>query len=91
MVVPAADRDVVWATLDAVRRVCQHQGVALLTCYLISQQLQKAVLSFGFFPKEPTRFLLVATGAVSAQVSSVVQSPEQWFVTLGDSDIDRPW
>jgi hypothetical protein len=91
MVVPAADREVVWATLDAVRRVCQHQGVALLTCYLISQQLQKAVMSFGFFPKEPTRFLLVATGAVSAQVSSIVLSPERWFVTLGDSDIDRPW
>jgi hypothetical protein len=91
MVVPAADREVVWATLDAVRRVCQDQGVALLTCYLISQQLQKAVTSFGFFPKEPTRFLLVATDAVSAQVNSIVLSPERWFVTLGDSDIDRPW
>jgi hypothetical protein len=91
MVVPAADGEVVWATLDAVRRVCQYQGVALLTCYLISQQLQKAVTSFGFFPKDPTRFLLVATGGVSAQVSSVVLSPERWFVMLGDSDIDRPW
>jgi hypothetical protein len=91
MVVPAADREVVWATLDAVRRVCQHRGVALLTCYLISHQLQKAVTSFGFFPREPTRFLLVATGGVSAQVSSAVLSPDRWFVMLGDSDIDRPW
>jgi hypothetical protein len=47
--------------------------------------------AFGFFPKKPSRFLLVATGGVSAEVQRAVVSPEQWFITFGDSDIDRPW
>ena len=91
MVVTVSDREVVWAVLDSVRRVCQQRAVASLTCYLISHQLRKAMTSFGFFPKQPTRFLLVATGGISAAISSVVLSPEQWFITFGDSDIDRPW
>jgi hypothetical protein len=91
MVVPISDREVVWAMLDSVRRVCQQRAVASLTCYLISHQLRQAMTSFGFFPKKPTRFLLVATEGVSAAISRVVLSPAQWFITLGDSDIDRPW
>jgi hypothetical protein len=91
MVVPMADREVVWALLEAVRSVCQQRAVDLLTCYLTSHQLRPAVTAFGFFPKKPTRFLLVATGGVPAEVSRVVLSPEQWFITFGDSDIDRPW
>jgi hypothetical protein len=47
--------------------------------------------AFGFFPKKPSRFLLVAAGGVSAAVQRAVVSPEQWFITFGDSDIDRPW
>lgn len=91
MVVPASDRDVVWALLDSVRRVCQQHAVDALICHLISHQLRKPLTSFGFFPKEPTRFLLVATGGVSRDVSHLVLSPDAWFITLGDSDIDRPW
>jgi hypothetical protein len=91
MVVPLSDREVVWALLDAVRQACQQRHVDLLTCYLISRQLQPAVTAFGFFPQKPCRFLLVATGGVCAAVHRAVVSPEQWFITFGDSDIDRPW
>jgi hypothetical protein len=91
MVVPLSDREVVWAVLEAVRRVCQQRDVDLLTCYLISRQLQPTMTAFGFFPKKPGRYLLVATRGVSAEVHRAVVSPEQWFITFGDSDIDRPW
>jgi hypothetical protein len=91
MVVPLSDREVVWAVLEAVRRVCQQRDVDLLTCYLISRQLQPTMTAFGFVPKKPSRFLLVATSGVSAEVHRAIVSPEQWFITFGDSDIDRPW
>jgi len=91
LLVPATNQEVIWAALEAVRQACQQRDVDLLTFYLVSHALRSAVTSFGFFLREPTRFFLVSAGGISSEVSRAVLSPAHWFITQGDSDIDRPW
>jgi hypothetical protein len=91
LVVPATNQDVIWAALEAVRQACEQRHVDLLTFYLISRALQGPVTSFGFFARAPTRFFLVTTGGISPETTRLVRSPAHWFITQGDSDIDRPW
>ena len=83
--------DSVWAALEATAQACEERKVDLLTFYLISAKLGAAVRSFGFFRREPTRVFLVAPGGLSQQMRDTVLSPESWLITMGDSDIDRPW
>jgi hypothetical protein len=41
--------------------------------------------------RKPERFLLVDADGLRAEAKAVVLDPGAWFVTQGDSDIDRPW
>jgi hypothetical protein len=45
----------------------------------------------GFHLRKPERFLLVSPGTLSGPALECVLTPENWLVTHGDSDIDRPW
>jgi hypothetical protein len=38
----------------------------------------------------PERFLLVDPGPLAGEALDRVLSPRSWYVTQGDSDIDRP-
>ena len=84
---PAILRDVIanacLAPLDA--------GVDALVCQHINTRLTAALRACGFALRQPTRHLLVDPVRLSGRVRDGVLAPDAWFVTQGDSDIDRPW
>jgi hypothetical protein len=41
--------------------------------------------------RSPERYLLVDPGALEGATLEHALSADSWFVTQGDSDIDRPW
>jgi hypothetical protein len=64
--------------------------VDALLCQHIDGRLTDALRSCGFHLRRPERFLLVDPGGLPAEQSAAVLSAQNWFVTHGDSDIDRP-
>jgi hypothetical protein len=91
LIVPISDAEVIWAALEAVRKICTDRSVDLLTFYLINHALRESITSYGFFARKPTRFFLVAMQGVSTEENELMSSHKNWFITMGDSDIDRPW
>jgi acyl carrier protein len=67
-----------------------RQADALL-CMHIGRPLTQALRSNGFSLRAPERYLLVDPGGLDAGATAVTLSADSWFVTQGDSDIDRPW
>ena len=91
LVLPLQDDEVVWAVLDELRKLLLARSVDMILFDLISVPLSVRLASFGFFQREPQRFLLVALDEVQEPALVPALDPGQWFVTMGDSDIDRPW
>jgi hypothetical protein len=57
----------------------------------INAFLTRALRDCGFILRRPERFLLVDPGPLTGAALASVLSGESWYVTQGDSDIDRPW
>ncbi len=79
---------------DVIANACSaplEAGADALLCLHISAPLTRALRGCGFVLREPTRYLLVDPGPVSGRTLDTLLSPDAWFVTQGDSDIDRPW
>ena len=45
----------------------------------------------GFHLRKPERFFLVSPGDLSGASLDRVLTADNWLITHGDSDIDRPW
>jgi acyl carrier protein len=62
-----------------------------LLCHHIDARLTDALRDCGFHLRKPERFLLVDPGHLPDADRDRVLSAASWFVTQGDSDVDRPW
>jgi hypothetical protein len=91
LVVTPDDDALVWATFDAVRAAARERGADLVVFDVISEPLVKRALAFGFSRREATRWLLVSVGEDRSAAARLARGAENWLVTRGDSDIDRPW
>lgn len=91
LLAPSSDPELVWATLNVACDVCRKRGVDLVRLDLLSAKLEPLVRDFGFARRDGSRVFLVATGGLDEDARQVVASPENWLLTRGDSDIDRPW
>ncbi|NOT27602.1 MAG: hypothetical protein HOP16_16065 [Acidobacteria bacterium] len=91
LVVPARDADITWVVLDEVRKLFLARSVDLVVFHVVSAPLTRAVESFGFLRREPQRFFLIAPGDMPAPAVALALGQENWLITMGDSDIDRPW
>jgi hypothetical protein len=89
LVAPQSDprllQDVVYtasmhAAADADALICLHIGTAL----------SNALGACGFFAREPERYLLADPGGLGEGERELLLAERSWFVTQGDSDIDRP-
>jgi acyl carrier protein len=61
-----------------------------LICLHIGAPLSRALHACGYQAREPERFLLVDPGGVSELARRILLAEQSWYVTQGDSDIDRP-
>jgi NADP-dependent 3-hydroxy acid dehydrogenase YdfG/acyl carrier protein len=84
---PAALRQ----TVKAACKVAIDLEVDSLLCHHIQARLTRALRACGFRLRQPQRFLLVDPGPLDGSTLERVLSAESWYVTHGDSDIDRPW
>jgi hypothetical protein len=91
LVVSPSDANLVMGVLEGIRAHCVALDVDAILFHLINTTLEKHLDSYGFMRREPTRFLLVSPRRTSAAARRHLLSPASWLVTMGDSDIDRPW
>ncbi len=83
------------ADLDAVIRAgcarMEAEGADSVLCLHTGDALTQALTRCGFSLREPSRVLLVYPGTLAPEATARVLDGQQWFLTQGDSDIDRPW
>ncbi|MFQ5732545.1 MAG: SDR family NAD(P)-dependent oxidoreductase, partial [Planctomycetaceae bacterium] len=85
------DRALLFATFDAVRETCRELQADALLFPLIGARLRPAVRAYGFLQRPATRYFLVCPEGLSEEQRRAVLQAENWLITMGDSDIDRPW
>jgi hypothetical protein len=90
-VVSPSQQGVLMGVFEGIREACVAEHVDSLACLLINETLEKSLSAYGFMRREPTRFLLVSPQRVSAETRQRLLSASNWLITMGDSDIDRPW
>ena len=79
---------------DIIANACvtpMEAGADALLCLHVNARLTRALRGCGFHLRQPSRYLLVDPGPLSGDALDLVLSADSWFVTQGDSDIDRPW
>lgn len=91
LVAPLHDAGLLERLINLAIRACTERQADSLLCLHVSQPLSRALRSAGFKLREPDRFLLVRPGGVNNELRSTLLKPQNWFITQGDSDIDRPW
>jgi hypothetical protein len=91
LVAPLSDSAVLQRIVRTVTGAAAQRGADALVCMHVSEPLTDALRACGFLMREPTRFLVVSTGPMDMSTASQFVSADEWFVTQGDSDIDRPW
>jgi hypothetical protein len=91
LVVSPSDSKLVLGVLESIRQCCAALEVDAIFFHLISEQLEKSLEAYGFVRRKPTRFLLVHPLRTSPEMRRALLSSNSWLITMGDSDIDRPW
>jgi hypothetical protein len=81
----------VWAALEATRQYASECGADLISLDIINPALVQRALAFGFARRDPSRVLLIATEDPPSAAGRLALDGDNWLVTRGDSDIDRPW
>jgi acyl carrier protein len=90
LVAPLADAARLQQVLRTACAAAAALGADALVCLHIDARLTHALRAAGFHLRAPERFLLVDPGPLTGEARERVLSPDGWFVTQGDSDIDRP-
>jgi acyl carrier protein len=90
LVAPLGDAPLLGLLLRAAREAAAGRGADSLICLHVNARLTMALRRSGFTLRSPTRFLLVRPGSLAGDLRKVILDADQWFVTHGDSDIDRP-
>ena len=91
VVLSASDRQVIWATLDAVRRASVERDADTVVFDVTHKNIERCLTEYGFMARAATRVLLLATEGLSVEAKRLAMNPDHWFLTKADSDIDRPW
>jgi hypothetical protein len=90
LVAPFADAAALQHLVVGACRAAAEHGADALLCLHIDARLTRALRAAGFHLRSPERFLLVDPGPLAGEALDRVLSPRSWYVTQGDSDIDRP-
>jgi hypothetical protein len=91
LVAPVNDRDLLGKLIQAAVDAAGRAGADALNCLHISAPLTAALENAGFRLRAPERHLLVRPIGLDDEARRSALSADAWFVTQGDSDIDRPW
>jgi hypothetical protein len=90
-VAPLSDGRSLSRVIQAASRVAFERGADSLVCLHTSPLVTRALRREGFLIRPPERFLLVHPGGLGESDRQLVLAADNWLLTQGDSDIDRPW
>jgi FkbH-like protein len=90
VVAPLSNQPFVIDLVRTALNAAADRGADALLCLHIGSALTAALQAAGFRLREPSRHLLVRPGDFEGPSHANVLDPAAWFVTHGDSDIDRP-
>ncbi|MBA3886447.1 MAG: SDR family NAD(P)-dependent oxidoreductase, partial [Acidobacteria bacterium] len=91
VVAPLSDAALLRDLLQAAADGSLERGADAVLCLHAAPALSTALQSAGYRLRQPSRYLLVRPGPIEGLTRERLLSPDGWFVTQGDSDIDRPW
>jgi hypothetical protein len=91
LVGPLDDPALLRGLIDAARRAAARAGADALNCLHIGAPLTAALKAAGFRLRTPDRYLLVRPADLDGDTRRHALAGDAWYVTQGDSDIDRPW
>lgn len=90
VVAPLADAARLQQVVRAACDAAIDKGADALLCHHINPRLTAALRSCGFHVRKPQRFFLISPGPLPEPLRDQALSADNWLVTQGDSDIDRP-
>jgi GNAT superfamily N-acetyltransferase len=73
----------------AVERLRKEQVVAVY-CLFNAPDSQHALKSCGFLRRDSGFAMMVFAQNLPSDSAALLSDPDQWFITAGDSDLDRP-
>jgi hypothetical protein len=91
LVAPLDDPALLDKLIAAALRGAARAGADALNCLHISPALTAALKTAGFRLRQPERYLLVRPAELDGEARRHALAGDSWYVTQGDSDIDRPW
>ena len=91
LVAPLSDAVTLRQIIKVSCAAAADRNADALICRHINARLTHALRRCGFHLRLPDRFLLVDPGPLTGPEVDLLLAPDNWFVTQGDSDIDRPW
>jgi hypothetical protein len=91
LVAPLGDEALVSQVVRAACVAPTAHGADALLCMHVGPRLTRILRDCGFTLRHPERFLLVDPGPLTGAALEQVLSADNWYVTQGDSDIERPW
>jgi hypothetical protein len=91
LVAPFSNASFMAEVLAAIVAAAAERGADALVCLHVGSKLTSSLQDAGFRMREPSRYLLVRPGPLADGARARLLDPDGWYVTHGDSDIDRPW
>ncbi len=91
LVAPLSDGRVMSDLIQVAVDAAAARGADALLCLHVNPLLTTALRQAGFRLRQPSRFLLVRPGPLEGRDRENLLAAAGWYVTQGDSDIDRPW
>ena len=90
LVISPLNTNLLFSVWESIRKKCIALEADSIVFELINRKIEDSLLTYGFLRREPTRFLLVHPKKISEAEKGKIIVSDNWFVTTGDSDIDRP-
>ncbi|MCP4111796.1 MAG: SDR family NAD(P)-dependent oxidoreductase [Desulfobacteraceae bacterium] len=90
LVVEPSDKNLVLSVLECIRQKCMKLGIDSIVFELINSDIEAVLESYGFMKREPERYFWICLDPEKDSLDNTVLSRNNWLITKGDSDIDRP-
>ena len=90
LVAPTRDDGLVMDAIQAAGLAAADAGADSISCLHVGAWLTQRLKRSGYFLRSPERFLLIQPGDLTETERDSVLTGDNWYVTQGDSDLDRP-
>jgi hypothetical protein len=88
IVAPLDETNSIRALVSQCVRNLKRDGAQSITCHVGNHAVESVLADLGFVSREPRYHFLISTGEQPDHVTRMVADPDNWLLSLGDSDTD---